>query len=145
VQAIFASPPVDARAERGLTAQAIARLELASGALTGTQRDRGGTFGNVLEPGQLDCQDEALNTATYLTLLAQDQLLRFHEPDGLAHRGLFWGGGWPHSSAVLAQRSDGQRFAVDSWFLDNGAPPFIVPLESWLDGWRPPPSDTGQH
>jgi hypothetical protein len=39
-----------------------------------------------------------------------------------------------HWSAVIRERRIGRRFAVDSWFLDNGHPPFVQPLEDWLSG-----------
>lgn len=32
----------------------------------------------------------------------------------------------------------GALFAVDSWFLDNGVESFILPLEMWAQGWKPP-------
>ena len=31
----------------------------------------------------------------------------------------------------------GQKYAVDSWFEDNGHPAHIVPLIEWKKGWKP--------
>jgi hypothetical protein len=64
-------------------------------------------------------------------------LLVWHAPHGLAHRGLLLIGGWPHTTAVMRERESGEAFAVDSWFLDNGEPPYIVSLAEWREGWRP--------
>ena len=39
-----------------------------------------------------------------------------------------------HWAAVIRDTSTDQRYAVDSWFLDNGQPPYIQPLDQWLSG-----------
>jgi hypothetical protein len=46
-----------------------------------------------------------------------------------------------HWSAVIRDRNTGKRYAVDSWFLDNGQLPFIQALDEWLSGQR---LDSGQ-
>jgi hypothetical protein len=129
-----AATPAD---ERRRIQLAIAQLEKLAGSRTDTEVDRGGTFAAVGRSGQLDCIDESSNTRVYLHLLYDDDLLAWHQPAGLAHRGLLLVGGWPHTTAVIRERSSGAVFAVDSWFLDNGEPPFIVSLASWHQGWRP--------
>ena len=45
--------------------------------------------------------------------------------------------GWPHTSAVIVETANGQAYAVDSWFHDNGQPAEVVPLEQWVAGWGP--------
>lgn len=45
--------------------------------------------------------------------------------------------GWPHTTAVISETVSGRRFAVDSWFHDNGQPPEIVALDIWRWGWSP--------
>lgn len=45
--------------------------------------------------------------------------------------------GWPHTTAMVSETRGGARWAVDSWFRENGKPPEIVPLEVWRRGWRP--------
>jgi hypothetical protein len=39
-----------------------------------------------------------------------------------------------HWNAVIVDHGNGDEFAVDSWFLDNGQPPIIQPLNDWLSG-----------
>lgn len=114
---------------------AIGLLERVVGPKTGTDGDRGGTFGNSSYPGQLDCNDESTNTTTYLKLMLKDGLLRFHHPIDTKTRGFFLNG-WPHTTAAI-QDDSGNKFAVDSWFFDNGVPPVIIPLEQWRSGWKP--------
>jgi hypothetical protein len=38
---------------------------------------------------------------------------------------------WPHRTAVIQQKSTGQRFAVDSWTYANGENPAVVEVEKW--------------
>ena len=122
--------------ERVMIRQAIAMLEKMVGKLTGTSRDLAENAGGG-ENGQMDCIDESTNSTIYLLMLKQDGLLKYHNVEDRVTRGFFITG-WPHTTAVISEISSGKRFAVDSWFLANGEPPFIVPLREWQDGWRPP-------
>jgi hypothetical protein len=116
--------------ERENIRQAIALLERDVGIITGTWRDLAGNVAGAGKPGQLDCISESKNTTTYLTLLFQDGLLRHHDiEERRVRRPLIFNAHW---SAVIRERHTGQRFAVDSWFLDNAQPPYIQPLEEWL-------------
>ncbi len=140
VVALFRRLPHDAAAERRAVACAVGLLERLVGPRAGTDGDLGGTFPGLGRPGQMDCVDEATNTGTYLRMFADAGLLRFHVPDGRATRGFFLMG-WPHTTAVLRERATGRRWAVDSWFHDNGVPARILPLERWRAGWKPRPDD----
>jgi len=134
---LFDKPPPDAAAERARLADAIAAMEHWVGARTGTDRDLGGTFPGHGQPGQMDCIDESTNTTTYLTLFAARGWLHFHNVAARMTRG-FLPLAWPHTTAVINETGTGRRYAVDSWFLDNGQAPFILPLEIWRRGWKPP-------
>lgn len=136
VRALFHPAPRDAAAEREAVRQAIGRLEGIMGPKTGTAQDKAGTFGNGDWPGQLDCNDEAANSTTYMRLLQADGLLRHHEILDTTTRGGFLIFG-RHSAAVIREVASGERFAVDSWFYDNGQPAVILPLATWAAGWKP--------
>lgn len=136
VRQLFEPLPETAQAERVVISQAIGLLESIVGPKTGTAGDRAGTFGNSAWPGQLDCNDEATNSTTYLRLMIADGLVRFHRVMDTTTRGGFLIFG-RHSSAVIQELESGQKFAVDSWFYDNGQPAVILPLETWLGGWKP--------
>lgn len=118
--------------ERENIRQAIALLENMVGAITGTWRDLAGNAAGAGQPGQLDCISESKNTSTYLKLLFNDGLLKWHkvEKRQVRHPLIFN----THWTAVIADRSSGERFAVDSWFRDNGEPPDLQPLSDWLKG-----------
>ena len=142
VKALFTPFPGDGAQERKRIARAIAMLERMSGELSGlTRLDRGGNSAGSGLPGQLDCRDESINTTTYLRILKREGLIYHHRvlERRLRNRlGLFAA----HWSAVLEEKPSGERYAVDSWFRDNGEEPIIIPLEQWLDfaeGIEPPP------
>jgi hypothetical protein len=136
VRKLFEPEAENAVQERHQLGEAIALLEIIVGPMTGTDSDRGGTFGNSDYPGQMDCNDEATNTTTYMRMIAREGLLRFHQVADTKTRGFFFNG-WPHTTAVIQEIDSGHRFAVDSWFYDNGEPPVILPLQIWLGGWKP--------
>jgi len=122
--------------ERKHIAEAIGALERVVGAKTGTSTDRAGTFDNSRYPGQLDCNDEAINSTTYMRLMQQHGLIKLHAVESMGTRSYFIFG-WPHSTAVIHELASGERYAVDSWFYDNGAPATIVPFAAWKSGYFP--------
>jgi hypothetical protein len=140
VRRAFAQPAATAAEERAQIAAAIAVLERIVGALTGTAGDKGGNLKGLGLPGQMDCIDESTNTTNYLYMLQHDGLMRRH---AVADRSTRWSlFSWPHTTAVITERDSAERWAVDSWFLDNGEPPFVLPLQTWKSGWKPPEAET---
>jgi hypothetical protein len=136
VTAPLRRPPGGASAEQAAIGRSMALFETVVGRHTGTSGDRGRNASGFGQPGQLDCIDESTNTTTYLKLLERDGLLRYHRVAERATRfGLFVG--MPHSTAVIEELHSGSRYAVDSWFFDNGQPPHIVRLEDWYSGQDP--------
>lgn len=122
--------------ERDRIAQAVGVLEVIVGDKTGTAIDRAGTFDNSSFSGQLDCNDEAINTTSYIRLMRQAGLIQWHEVEDMRTRNFFFTG-WPHTTAVIHEIANGQRYAVDSWFYDNGLPAIIVPFSVWKSGYIP--------
>ena len=141
VRAVFVQPAATPAAEREQIRTAIGLFERIVGPMTGTANDKGGTFPGLGQSGQMDCIDESINTTIYLTMLQKYGLLHWHQ---VADRATRWSlFSWPHTTAVIKERAGGREWAVDSWFLDNGEPPFVLPLDTWKDGWIPPKSETG--
>lgn len=143
VSRLFSPMPKDAQAERVLIANAIAKFESLIGVKVGTGNDKAGTFKNSKFNGQQDCNDEAINTTTYMRLMLQAGLLKFHAVEDTRTRHFFFSG-WPHTTAVIRQLDTHARYAVDSWFFDNGQPATIVPFEVWKDGYIPEGSPLAQ-
>ena len=135
VRSIFAAPAATPMEERGQVRTAIALFETIVGAMTGTANDKGGDWAGLGLPGQMDCIDESINTTVYLRMLEKHGLLHWHR---VADRSTRWPWlQWPHTTAVIEESASRKKWAVDSWFLDNGEPPFVLPLETWKRGWRP--------
>ncbi|WP_229008453.1 hypothetical protein [Methylophilus sp. Leaf408] len=133
---IFSPLPETAEQERIQIAEAIGMLEDIVGTKTGTAADRAGTFGNSDYQHQQDCNDEAINSTTYMRLMQQAGLIRFHTIQDTRTRKFFFTG-WPHSTAVIRENDTQAEFAVDSWFYDNGHAATIVPMAQWKDGYIP--------
>ncbi|MGD2138702.1 MAG: hypothetical protein PVJ66_09935 [Gammaproteobacteria bacterium] len=129
-------PAAGAAGERTAIAAAIAVMESVVGEHTGTSRDRGGNIRGFGQPRQMDCIDESTNTHTYLYMLEKAGYFRHHRlVDRITRFGLFVG--MPHTTAVIEDLETGTRFAVDSWFYDNGQPPPVIEVSEWKSGWRP--------
>ncbi len=115
---------------------AIAKLEKIVGRLTNTYNDKAENITDEDLYHYMDCIDESTNTTIYLMMIQEDGLLRWHTYQDRGNRGYFFNG-WPHTSAVIKEARTGKRYAVDSWFRDNGLQPYIIPYDEWRDGWRP--------
>lgn len=115
---------------------AIATMEKMVGRLTNTFNDKAENRTDEEYNHYMDCIDESTNTTIYLMMMQNDGLLRWHRYQDRGNRGYFFNG-WPHTTAVIKEIATGDRYAVDSWFRDNGLQPYIVPFAKWKNGWRP--------
>ncbi len=120
--------------ERRAVAYAVGWLERHVGERIGTKHDRPGMdFVASGDPQQQDCLDEATNTTSYLTLLANHGMLKHHTVAAPFAKENYLRGisGWTHWTAVLREKEGGQKWAVDSWIGKNGVNPAIVEAEKW--------------
>lgn len=123
-----------AREERQALGRAVGLFERRAGELAGFSHDMAKNRRNK-KSHQLDCVAETANTTVFLMTLEHRGLLTFHVVDRPAHRGtlIFYA----HNTATIRETHSGLRFAVDSWFFENGRDAEIVPLDQWLNGWKP--------
>ena len=128
IRALFASGIVDSATEKQAIRQAVAMMEKFSGELTDTRYDKGGNYPGSDIPGQMDCIDESTNTYQYLSALQELDLMKWHRVD-LKQRRIVWFA--THWTATIREIDSSQRFAVDSWYRDNGELPYIQPLADW--------------
>ncbi|MGN7438627.1 MAG: hypothetical protein ACTHOO_08295 [Alcanivorax sp.] len=137
IDALFTPPIKNAQDERSRISQSIALFETYVGARTGTEVDGYGTFRNM---GNFhhDCVDESTNTTVYLMMLRDRGLIKHHTLSAPDTRfPLINGGRWPHKTAVIRDTQTHERYAVDSWFHDNGFPAEVISMNSWKKGWKP--------
>lgn len=125
---LFQPPPADAAGERQRIRAAIALMERFAGAISGSEADLGGNYNGKDLPKQQDCIDESTNTLQYLWALQDRGWLRFHRVD-LKQRRIVWF--ISHWTATIRELDSNRVYAVDSWFLDNGEPPYVQALEDW--------------
>ena len=133
---IFNLPAKNPDEERQKIAQAIGVLEDIVGKKIGTNADLAGTFFDGKLAGQQDCNDEAINSTTYMRLLKAYGFIQFHEIEDMRTRNFFFTG-WPHTTAVIRETKNGERYAVDSWFYDNGHAATIVTFKQWKANYQP--------
>lgn len=136
------SAAVDAESERNLLAQAIGRLYRWAGEQSDIHNDRGGNFADGHVSGKMDCIDHSQSTTRLLRLLAERGDLRWHRV--LPREGRYFLGlvinHWSaviEENAVATEVGSAPRFVVDSWFVNNGEPAVILPLDEWKKGAGP--------
>jgi hypothetical protein len=119
----------DATDERRALAATMAWFEKRVAGEAGTAKAiaRAG-FGHAGDPSQFDCLDKTTNTIGVLLVLSQLGLLRHHAIDEPASRG---GIGLPHTSAVVKEKGNGQKWVIDGWTHNNGEYPDIMTVEKW--------------
>lgn len=109
---------------------AIARLESFAANQLPTGNDVGENYREgMAEQGQQDCIDESTNTTTYLRLLSQRGLLKWHSVEARVYRAPYLID--DHWSALIRDIESQEYYVVDSWFYDNGQAPVIQPLADW--------------
>lgn len=129
---------VDAAEERKTLALAIGQLYAWAGEQSDIRNDRGGNYADGGVPGKMDCIDHATSSTRLLQTLEARGYLRWHRvlaPE-VRHFALLFPA---HYSALIEEIQPGEarRFVVDSWFVDNGQPAVILPLDEWKKGAGP--------
>jgi hypothetical protein len=119
-----------APAERAAIRSAIAHCEQAAGQQTPTWQDIPRSPMVLGAVGQLDCVAESNNTTTFLLLLRQEGLLRFHHVLRPAFR-TQWGFFDPHRTALVQDTATNTVYAVDSWLGRTGDEPLIQEYQAW--------------
>ena len=120
--------------ERRAVAYAVGWMETRVGKAIGTDKDRPGMdFEASGDPTQMDCVDESTNTTSYMLVMQNNGLIKYHTVGTPFSKDQLWKGvaGWTHWTAVLKETSNGQRWAVDSWIYANGENPAVVEVEKW--------------
>ncbi len=136
INSVFTPTPTSGVEERERIAEAIGVFERYVGPRTGTDTDTHGTYYEYGED-QMDCIDESTNTTVYLKLLDKQGYLKFNEITSVEARSPVKTGRWWHQTATVRDLETGQRYAIDSWFENNGYPAYVVPYEIWDTGWKP--------
>ena len=127
IRVLFAGV-VDSYSEKRAIRRAVATMERISGELSGAHLDKAGNSPGSDIFGQMDCIAESTNAFQYLRGLEELELLKWHRVD-LEVRRIVWI--LTHWTATIVEIDNNERFAVDSWYRDNGELPYIQPLKDW--------------
>ena len=121
--------------EREYVSLVVGRLYAWAAEQTPIGADRGGNFADEGRPGSMDCIDHSTTTDRFLRLFEAHGWLRFHRVGAIVvrHRWIVS----QHFSAVLEEKASGDRYVVDSWFVNNGEPAVVMPLAAWQEGGGP--------
>ncbi len=141
IEVCFLPVPADPHAERLALAQALSRMHIVAGTQTPTWGDLPGDAGTIEPGGAIDCIDASKNNTTYMLVLHQRGLLRWHRVLAPATRVHLM---HAHTTAVIEEvrpagiaalpptASPGRRWAVDTWYGNCGDSPLISPLDDWF-------------
>ncbi len=131
----------NAAEERNSIRLAVGQLLGWAGEQSPIAADRGGNYADNGVSGMMDCIDHSTTTTRLLRMMEKRGLLRYHRVLDRVLRKRFLI--FEHYSAQIealfpeAEGVAAERFAVDSWFYDNGHPAAIIPLARWLAGESP--------
>lgn len=135
--------------ERALLGMAIGWMLAWAGERSPIAADRGGNYADEGVEGRMDCIDHATTTTRLLQLFERRGWLRFHRILEPVRRTRVWV--FQHFSAQIEEKYSATlwetsrkahpkhsndptfgRYAVDSWFVDNGQPAVVLPVARWL-------------
>lgn len=125
----------DPASERIILGKVVGRLYRWAGEQSPVRDDRGGNYADSDAPGKMDCIDHSTSTTRLLEMLQRLGYLRWHRVLAAEPRYLL-GVIANHWSAVIEEKGGG-RYVVDSWFVNNGEPAVILPLDEWKKGAGP--------
>jgi hypothetical protein len=128
--------------ERERLSLAVGQLYAWAGEQTPIKADRAGNVADGGVYGEMDCIDHSTTTTRFLRLLERRGALHFHHVQESARRGWIF----QHYTAVIEENLPSvmlqadvlsARWAIDSWYVDNGRPALVLPLKEWFDYWSP--------
>ena len=130
--------------ERELLALVVGQFHGWAAEQTPVGNDRAGNYADGGMPGQMDCIDHSTTTTRFLRMIEERGWLRFHRVLEPVRRSRFI---FQHFSAAIEDLGDGisvvrtddemRTWVVDSWYADNGKPPWIAPLDQWERDYGP--------
>lgn len=137
--------------ERKVLAGVIGQMYRWAGQQSPVYADKGGNVFDDEANGAMDCIDHSTTTTRFLKVLERRRMLRYHVVADVERRRRFFL--FDHFSAVvqefprpipaasaddgMAEKARTHQYVIDSWFVDNGEPAVVLPLEDWMNGAGP--------
>ncbi|GGI53969.1 hypothetical protein GCM10011430_11430 [Oxalicibacterium solurbis] len=136
--------------ERKALADVVGQMYYWAGQQSPVYADKGGNAFDDEANGAMDCIDHSTTTTRFLKMLERRGLLKYHVVADIERRRRFFL--FDHFSAVVqefprpisastvdgdAEKAKTHQYVIDSWFVNNGEPAVVLPLEDWLNGAGP--------
>lgn len=136
--------------ERKALADVVGQMYYWAGQQSPVYADKGGNAFDDEANGAMDCIDHSTTTTRFLKMLERRGLLKYHVVEDIERRRRFFL--FDHFSAVVqefprptpasmiddnTEKAKTHQYVIDSWFVNNGEPAVVLPLEDWLNGAGP--------
>lgn len=137
--------------ERKVLADVIGQMYYWAGQQSPISADKGGNVFDDEANGAMDCIDHSTTTTRFLKVLERRGMLKYHVVADVERRRRFLL--FDHFSAVVQEfprpipastiddnsvdNAKTHQYVIDSWFVNNGEPAVVLPLEDWMSGAGP--------
>lgn len=137
--------------ERNALADVIGQMYHWAGQQSPVYADKGGNAFDDEVNGAMDCIDHSTTTTRFLKMLERRGMLKYHVVADVERRRRFFL--FDHFSAVVqefprpipastvddgaVEKGKTHQYVIDSWFVNNGEPAVVLPLEDWMNGAGP--------
>lgn len=117
--------------ERIAIKKTLADIEMIVGPVTNTSKDRKSTdfFGSG-DPTQLDCVDEAANVTSYLIVLVNNGMIKYHNILSPTWKARLLT--WTHYVARIQDNNTKENWVIDAGYQPASGEPKIVSEKEWL-------------
>lgn len=130
---IIASGKASAMAERAAIQKAVIWFDRKVGPMIGTTtRVARADIRSGADAKNFDCWDSTRNVSSFLLVLQEWGLLKYHTVGNPSYRGNFLAMQLPHNTAVVVEKESRIEWAVDMWTTRYLQPPDVMLLETWL-------------
>lgn len=130
---IMAAGQSNAAAERAAVQKAVVWLDRRVGPIIGTdKRIANADIRHRADERNFDCLDTTRNVTSLLLVLQNMKLLRHHTVGEPKYRGNALMLQTPHNTAVLIERKNEARWAVDLWTRAYAQMPEVMPVDKWV-------------
>lgn len=130
---IIASGKASAIAEREAIQKAVIWFDRKVGPMIGTTtRVARADIRSGADAKNFDCWDSTRNVSSFLLVLQEWGLLKYHAVGNPRYRGNILAMQLPHNTAVLVENASRVEWVVDMWTTRYAQPPDVMLVEKWL-------------
>jgi hypothetical protein len=133
VTAIIAAGKANAAAERAAVQKAVVWWDRRVGPIIGTdKRIKNADFRYFDDKHNFDCWDTTRNITSFLLVMQEWGLFKYHTVGDPAYRGNALVLQTPHNTPVLIEKATKVGWVVDMWTTSYAQPPEVMTVEKWV-------------